>query len=278
MSTTTSWPWLPTELVEQVMSVAWYSDLTTDERITLMTSALLVNKRWKASFTHISAKDIHIPCPSYVFQFFQLLRRESPIYDDTTQILLNSLCRSITIKVDKDIPAGAEDPPMGQALSDTLYNIDSLRYLPNLRTLSVEYPADHCDDIFSGYRFARFPGQITTLQLRYTTPISTSPLDRLTAIPFSLPPIRYLSIIGGTEAIVADFTYACSNLEVLEVDAHIEMGDQRALLKGYITSPEGQQKSPLNLTVKSAPESNAPGIWQGTEVYSGGDVHLFQRM
>ncbi|KAJ6581426.1 hypothetical protein B0H19DRAFT_506118 [Mycena capillaripes] len=106
---------LPVELVEQILFLCWVMPLSIDERITLMTSAALINSTWRAIFLRVSSRDVHIPCPSFADHFLRILRPDS---------LPNRLCRSLTIQIiNKTCMAEpvATESPMEKALSRLLY-------------------------------------------------------------------------------------------------------------------------------------------------------------
>ena len=238
MSEVTTWPWLPTELIENIISEVWSSSLSTNDRITLMTSSLLVNKTWMVAFTRISSKDVHIPCPSYIDQYLRILREESPIYDEHSRSLPDRLCRSLTFRVGytppgHDAAPSGNEPQMAKALSDMMYTLHTISYLPNLRRVSIEYVNWGFDDVFDQYRLIAFPAQVTNLELDYTFSQKTPPWligalrsnqERHMCLPWSLPSIRHLSIQGAGEAFLIDMVSACPNIQSFTTDAYIRLG------------------------------------------------------
>jgi hypothetical protein len=292
-------PWLPIELIENIISEVWSSPLSSDERITLMTSSALVNKTWSNMFFRVSFKDVYIPCPSYFDQYLRILREDSPIFDEHTKSLPDILCRSINLMVEHTpiypaLVSTCDEPPMGKVLSDLAYTLTSIPYLPNLRTISVEYLNTGFDDLFDNFRFISFPEQVTDLELTFTfTPLTprwlvdalrTNPV-RQECIQWALPSIRRLSIKGGSEALIADMVSVCPEMEVLEIDTPVEsehMLPQTHLvtLQKAISNLEGEASNVLptaKLTISSGSTTFPSGVWEGYRLDSDSDVYQFRR-
>ncbi|GLB41815.1 hypothetical protein LshimejAT787_1004150 [Lyophyllum shimeji] len=164
---------LPIELIEHIILVLWSSPLSANDRITFMTSSLLVNKVWMSTFTRIASRDVHIPCPSYREQYMRTLAGCSSLFDKQSQSLPSTLLRSVTVKIrmtEDDAAAlkdDEQDPPMGKTLESVLYEL-SLCNVPNLRTLHVEYENMGFDDVFQRGRFIAFPAQINNLVISFS--------------------------------------------------------------------------------------------------------------
>jgi hypothetical protein len=233
MSSVSAWPWLPLELVEQIVSDVWSSPLSTQDRITLMTSSLLVNKTFQATFLQVSSADVHIPCAKYGHQFLRILRRESPIFDMDTKVLPNIRCRSLTLYIQSNTHSAMSESASHEIYSDFsifLYTIDRLGYLPNLRRVSMEYHNWDYGDLFESYLFESLPNQVTDLEIHYTFSTSMPPflinalrskLQRHECLPWSLPHVRNITVTGTSEAFVMDVAGICLNLEVLTTESAI---------------------------------------------------------
>lgn len=222
---------LPNELVEHIVFLLWSSPLSADNRITFMTSSLLVNKAWMSTFIRISLKDVHIPCPSYGVQYMRTLAGCSPIFDEQNKSLPGALVRSITVNIrmaESDARApGAdeehEDLPMGKALENLLYELSSC-HVPNLQTLFVEYENMGFDDIFDRGRFVSFPLQISNLVISFSFDRAMDSFgDLLRSIhdkqdPYLvrtvyMPGIKQVLCSGASKAFIEDISACCPNKE-----------------------------------------------------------------
>jgi hypothetical protein len=232
--TATIWPWLPAELVESIISEAWSSLLSAKDRSTLIISSSLVNKTWAATFVAISLKDVHIPNIPYAHQYLRILRKESLVYAEHSQVHPDHLCSSLSFTLDTHasavgqhpmfiIPFGEQDK-LGTMLSNTLYTIDTLSYLPNLRRVSIEYTNWGLTDLFDNFRLSSFPAQASELEVRFTnTPgiksVSKQFHRHVGRVPWSLPFITRLFIEGACKDFIVDMVGTCPNLEILEIES-----------------------------------------------------------
>ncbi|KAF8074976.1 hypothetical protein FPV67DRAFT_607951 [Lyophyllum atratum] len=222
---------LPIELIEKIILDAWSSPLSADDRVTFMTSSLLVNKTWMALFIRISFRDVHIPCPSYLEQYMRTLAGCSSIFDEQSKSLPSILCHSVTVKIrvadtcvspieaDEDL----DDPPMGKTLGKLLYELNSC-HVPNLRTLYVEYENMGFDDIFDRWRFTNFPTQITNLEISFAFDRAMAALggilraiherqDPYVTTKVYMPSIKQLRFSGASKAFMEDMAVCCINAE-----------------------------------------------------------------
>jgi hypothetical protein len=225
---------LPIELLEQCISAHWSSVLSVEERVYFMTTSLLVSKAWLVAFTRVSSKNVHIPCASYADQYLRLLREESPIYDEQTKALPDLLCHSMTFHIQPypatHLPSDHDVHQIGCTLSNTLYAIDTLRYVPNLRQVAIEYTDFPFDDLFDEYRLVPFPSQVTHLEVNHSfdscTPswlvsaLREQP-PRRECLQWSLPSVRHLSVSGSGDAIITDLMSACPNVETVATDVSL---------------------------------------------------------
>lgn len=243
-ATDNAWQSLPVELIENIIAATWALPLTSEDRITFMTSSLLVNKTWMVAFMRISSIDVHIPSPQYVWNFFRLICGATLIssIDKRFKSYPSQLIKSITIRIDNDAthpnPSKGFEHPMGKALTDAL---DSLRIVrcPSLQRLTVEYHNCLFDDIASNWRFIHFPSELTELELKYTFSSHTPPwlIESLRSnherntnpVPWSLPSVIRLSILGASPALVEDVVSRSPKVESITTDDYINL-DENSLL------------------------------------------------
>jgi hypothetical protein len=226
------WPQLPIELIEYIISETWVSPLSAKDRGTLISSSPLVNKTWAAAFANVSLRDVHIPNISYAQQYLRILRNENLVYAEGSQILPDVLCTSLTFTLDTHASALGQHPlfikpfgeqdRLGTMLSNTLYAIYSLSYLPNLRRVSIEYTNWGYNDLFDNFRLSAFPSQVTELEIRFSDRRGIKSTSQQYhrqpgRVPWSLPSVTHLLTRGASEEFTADMVAACPNLETLEI-------------------------------------------------------------
>ncbi|THU97787.1 hypothetical protein K435DRAFT_777860 [Dendrothele bispora CBS 962.96] len=234
--TTTAIPDLPVEIVEAIISTLWYSDdLLLKDRIIFMKSSVLVNSSWALLFIRVSAKDVHIPSPSYATKFLNILRGESVLYNACGVGLHNHFTRSITFQYegdpDKMMVKRAYSHPMALAILSVFHVLfiptSFTERLPNLRRISIELVNCTLDDFFSRIKFFMFPRQVTHFDLRfeYSPCVDSKDLFEIQGseepvglVPGSVPNLKHLSLYGATKVVLQELLWACSNLETLETD------------------------------------------------------------
>ncbi|KAK7466367.1 hypothetical protein VKT23_005094 [Stygiomarasmius scandens] len=231
-----NFPHLPLELVEAIINTLWFSDdLLLKDRIIFMKSSLLVNSTWLLLFVRVSARDVHIPSPSYAMKFLNILRGESSLYNACGVGLHNYLTRSITFQYVGDpetIMLRRESHPMALAILSVFHALFiptcSTERLPNLRRISIELDNCTLDDFFSRMKFSMFPTQVTHFDLRfsYSPLVSSADLFEIQGseqpfglIPGSVPNLRHLSLYGATKVVLDELLLACPNLETVDTDA-----------------------------------------------------------
>ena len=143
--TTITWPWVPVEILESIISEAWSSPMSALDRQTFITSSSLVNKTWFATFVKIALKDVHIPSYSFSELYFRLLRNENPIHKKYfPDISPDLLCNSLSFTLDTHASAAGQHPmfiiPFGEQerLGTTLSNILSPTLWQERRVLSIQ--------------------------------------------------------------------------------------------------------------------------------------------
>ncbi|KAK0492810.1 hypothetical protein EDD18DRAFT_1357661 [Armillaria luteobubalina] len=88
---------LPAELIEAVVLEIWYSENSSQDRITFMKSCPRINNLWKEVFARISSRDIYVPTVAYLIYLSTIIRtNSSSIYCSD----LPHCARTITCHVD----------------------------------------------------------------------------------------------------------------------------------------------------------------------------------
>ncbi|KAJ7230372.1 hypothetical protein GGX14DRAFT_335467, partial [Mycena pura] len=244
-------PQLPVELVEQIISTTWHMPLSSQERITLMRSSVLVNSTWATLFDHISSRDVYIPSSAYCDHFIQRLRTQprpvasssflggfvrlfqKPLAPAAELHPANLACRSITIQIAN--PAVHPDKynrihlPMAAVLDELMEHIDAHGLAPHLRRLSIEYLNAPFDDVFRRVGLAGLPSQIKHLELRYlfSADMPSWLADALREkqkrqrhFEWVAQDVMHLSVFGAGKNTVRDLLRACPNVRTLDVDFH----------------------------------------------------------
>ncbi|KAK0200320.1 hypothetical protein DFS33DRAFT_142135 [Desarmillaria ectypa] len=135
---------LPPEIIEHIIFSLWSLDLTTTERIHLITSSVLVNHAWAELFLRASWRDVSIPTLPFVMHYRRLLCGEV----DITRILNldpglpSVLCRSITFDTSKRNLGGGGDPMAGARASLGLFFLGHREIVPNLRWITFRDGTD----------------------------------------------------------------------------------------------------------------------------------------
>ncbi|KAJ7853362.1 hypothetical protein B0H13DRAFT_1202797 [Mycena leptocephala] len=240
---------LPAEIIEAIIDSAWHMPLSSDERITLMRSSLLVSTTWADIFDLVSSRDVYIPSAVFCDHFIQRLRSQPPAVSPSSTFewfleyfgapskpstsiqsrSANQACQSITIQIaNADIHFDRNARmrlPMGGVLDHLLENLDVWSLAPNLRRLSIEYVDAGFEDIFRRTGPAALPTQITHLDLRYSFSRATptwlvealrKKQERQRHIGWIAPSITRLSIVGAGENTIRDMLLACPNVKILD--------------------------------------------------------------
>ncbi|KAJ7863155.1 hypothetical protein B0H13DRAFT_1460664, partial [Mycena leptocephala] len=218
---------LPAEIIEAIIDSAWHMPLSSDERITLMRSSLLVSSTWADIFDLVSSRDVYILSAVFCDHFIQRLCSQPPAVSPSIQSRsANQACQSITIQIaNADIHFDRNARmrlPMGGVLDHLLENLDVWSLAPNLRRLSIEYVDAGFEDIFRRTGPAALPTQITHLDLRYSFSRATptwlvealrKKQERQRHIGWIAPSITRLSIVGAGENTIRDMLLACPNVK-----------------------------------------------------------------
>lgn len=233
------WPSLPIDLLEQILREAWRSLQSPGDRVSLMTSAVLVSKLWLTTFCRISFRDMVIPCSAFLPQYRRIVQRKSPIYRKLLGgIGFAQLCRSIAIQKKSSCPrkhlqcSGLTDVDFlyGRSMLESMHLLNSIPSLPLLQDISVIYPNDGCINLDNGNTFHVYSFSVVNLDVIYIFPPST-PSIFLDAIvqarrckppcaPWT-PPTAYAISTSKTTAApcaIGGFLKLCPDVERLDLD------------------------------------------------------------
>jgi len=236
--------WLPIELIEKIILEAWTSPLSTNERIRMFTSCCLVNRSWLSTFIRIAFIDVHIFSSKSSNHYLHLLRERAEFESNNDYLLpeastmANHLCRSIIFHIETrtrgDLKPSEAQPAVtlysdsshsADAISNLLYMIDTLNYVPNLRRVTLEYVDWGFDDVFDQCRLLTLPPQVSRLELNYRfsdnlKSVGRSLSERYRRQPccrWTTPNVKTLTISGAPMTFLSSMVETCPNLEVLEV-------------------------------------------------------------
>ncbi|KAI0693186.1 hypothetical protein C8T65DRAFT_668369 [Cerioporus squamosus] len=232
-------PWLPSELVSQILTEAWDAEHTPEQRSELFNSICRVNKTWLALFMRVAMRDVHLPCPLDAEAFLRVIPERTNCDIFTEEASRNAdRCRSLTFHVDGRTPDSlhcdgeselklfSDSDPTCSAISNVLYAISTLDSLPDLRHIAIKYIDWGYEDIFDQLRCNPFPAQVTHLSIDYAfsnaviTPLTSYLKHTYSRQPSPrtiLPNVRHLSMSGVPSEVVADMLEVCPNVETLEV-------------------------------------------------------------
>ncbi|KAF8956925.1 hypothetical protein BDZ97DRAFT_1763326 [Flammula alnicola] len=169
---------LPSEVLEQVLSEAWLSVMSAEERKVVVTSISLVSKLWLAIFARISTRDIFILSSSSLDFYRRLLDGRSPSYwQHPLESRAADLCRSFT----RQMPISTNKSYIysnrsvfhsfeclrRKHMRDLLATFRLLPYLPNMRSMLVEYYYPGLGSK-NATQFVSFNVPVVRLELEYT--------------------------------------------------------------------------------------------------------------
>jgi hypothetical protein len=119
------------------------------------------------------------------------------------------------------IPFG-EQERLGTMITNTLHMLRDLLFLPNLRRISIEYANWGLNDIFDNLRLSPFPSQVTELEIKFTTTAGMKNVSKkyhrqTEWVPWVLPSLTHLFILGAPAEFIMDMVDVCPNLQTLEI-------------------------------------------------------------
>lgn len=207
---------LPYDILWEVFHHLWHSDLAPQERITAMTSSLLVSKMWTKIFVHIAYKHAHIPCASYLDAYLRIMGQGSLSHREF-KALPQTICRSITVDV---VPATRF--PSSNVVAELLYKMRIMGTHRNLYMLILRYSSAFPSEVFNTFQFVDMPSQVTHLELHMPSVRLDSAIRRHPS--WYLPELRHLSVLNanGHENLIPSYVASCPQLSTLESDCKIE--------------------------------------------------------
>lgn len=235
------WPSLPVDLLEQILREAWTSLQSLGDRVSLMTSAVLVSKVWLTTFCRISFRDVVIPCSTFLPQYRRIVQRKSPVYRKLLgDIPFPQLCQSITIQKKSSCPRRRfqcsdltdVDFLHGRSMLEAMHLLNSIPSLPLLQVISVIYPNDGCINLDNGNTFHVYSFSVVNLDVIYTFPPSTPSifLDaiiqarrcKIPCAPWTPPTVYTISTSKTTAApcAIGEFLKLCPDVERLDLDEY----------------------------------------------------------
>ncbi|KIM44485.1 hypothetical protein M413DRAFT_442458, partial [Hebeloma cylindrosporum] len=135
---------LPIELLEEILTTAWLSKMSPDERRTLAISNLLVSKLWMEIFRRVSNQHVFVFSFESLEVWEQSLQGRAPYSRFTVRQDAHppNTCRSLTRQTSKFRPGNHQRTFYRELLS----TLKALPYLPNLRDLTFEcfIPGEPC--------------------------------------------------------------------------------------------------------------------------------------
>ena len=248
--TVSPWPWLPPELVSQILEELWALPLAIEERSAVFKNACLVNHAWLVLFLRVAMRHVHLPSPLDPSDYLRLLHERTAADGETDPFtaeasrLANHMCRSITFDIDGRSPPADDDGdgPCGEpapeiklysdadtsGVSTVLYMVSALDRLPNLRHVALRYTDWGYDDVFAQLAAGAFPRQATQLSVEYAfTAPALAPLAVYLKALYTrqdpgaprgtVPGVRHLAVGGAPAEFVADMLEVCTGVETLEL-------------------------------------------------------------
>ena len=137
-------PLFAVELLEEILTTAWLSKMSPDERHTLAISNLLVSKLWTEIFRRVSNQHVFVSSFKSLEVWEQSLQGRVPYsrYAIRQDAHPPNLCRSLTRQTSDFRPVKHQRSLYRELLS----TLHALPYLPNLRDLTFEcfLPGEPC--------------------------------------------------------------------------------------------------------------------------------------
>jgi hypothetical protein len=227
---------VPIELLEKILRCGWFSPRFSSERIAFINSVALVSKTWLEALLRIICRDVYIPLtPHYLADERQIIVGWSPFFDKfLPDVYPTQLCRTIT----RQIPVSGKTTRhdfQGKSTQNMLSTFRGLSFMPNLRTLSVEYynPAFGRNHIFS------YHASIIQCHLEYIfgSDFPRWVMEALLAsghstskhLPWALPKLEHISTPVNEDP-------TTSIVKVLDHCPHLRLADERFTIRVNILS------------------------------------------
>jgi hypothetical protein len=282
-------PFLPVELIYQILEETWRLQLSTTERRDLLIALPLVCMSFRWIANRLFIRDAHIVSPAYATYFLSLLRQQQQrnrrvpsthASDDSPVTLAQGCsgnCQSITFHIyDPDstpnllcINLPSSSSPTTHALETMLRLISRDDLLaPALHRVELHYTGWSFTHELDHARLVHLPPHVRVLELRFATPAPF--VQRLRRIyvrryVLPMPGVRELRIYGTCPAFVADVARACPALERLETDDASGVRQLQSSLLPSMSSTLGDGARLKNSAVNYEPKSRC-SEWSGDVV------------
>jgi len=226
-------PSLPIELVEAILTVAWLSEMSPDNRRTFAISMIFVSKLWMEIFRRVSTQHIYILSSRSLEVWKRVLQGCITDSRCTTRQDTHSanLCYSVTRQT--SFRQGDHQWTLYRQLLSTLH---ALPYLPNLRILSSQYlmPGEPCSIgvslpvVHLGVEYTFHPDTYTWLIDALLLPHSGHK-----HVPWALPELELISTANNDPSSVGAVLKEFTHLEVLK-DKNLKLGVRILSSSAYI--------------------------------------------
>jgi len=204
-------PFLPVELLEEILTIAWLSKMSPDERHALAISNLLVSKLWMETFRRVFNQ--HVFVSSFESLEVSLQSRVSySRYGIRRDAHPPNSCHSLTRQTSN--VSGKHQSKFYRELLSTLH---ALPYLPNLRNLTFEcfVPGESCS------RGVSLPVIHLAVEYTFHLDIYTWIIDALLMsqsghkhVPWALPELELVSTANNDPKTIGGVLERLTHLEV----------------------------------------------------------------
>ncbi|KZV67051.1 hypothetical protein PENSPDRAFT_584545 [Peniophora sp. CONT] len=231
-SSTLDGPRLPTELIEQILELAWHSDTSREDRSRWLMALPLVNSTFLVICRRLFFRWVHVPCFSYALNWLDIPRHNHP--DDPDLIfspppdILRMMCQSITLYTSAQLDRLS--PGSGSGLiSHTLYKLSHFDIAPNLTELNFVYHDRMFADFFNSYHLFDLPPTVTSLSIRFEmTKVDRDaakllfarriPMRDVDASRRRHTQVHTLEVLGTCAEFVRDVLHYCDGVKSLTYD------------------------------------------------------------
>lgn len=282
---------LPYEILEEVLTEAWLSEMSAIDRAHFISSISLVSKIWLITFSRVSSRDIYIISSSCLQHYLCLLDGGTSLckwrnLPDTSPA---ELCRSITCQLSLSqkldghprLVSQLTNLRPGKPMRDMLSTFRLLPCLPNLHSLSVAYHATTAEGTIQ--QAFHFP--LTQLNLEYaiSTDVDVWLIDELGLsgrntrwskqrhVPWSLPDLEHVSTTpDAPSTVIGKFLHRCPHLELEEnervqikvrvLSSSRQLPQDCTIVHGVMAPSGHRSMSPMDGSVAKGVRGRALGI------------------
>ncbi|PPQ90761.1 hypothetical protein CVT25_010150 [Psilocybe cyanescens] len=229
-----TYPYLPTELLEQILTEAWLSLMSPSERRDFVKAISRAFKIWSATLARICSRDVYTSLPPSSRNRHSI-EEELPLrWGTLPDYPPFQLCRSFTQQI--LLPSYA-DPSLDsftrfgrlrkRAMKDLLSTFRGISYAPNISELSVEYFSPASNENRSSSQIIALHLAIVRLEVEYTFS-SDTPLWLIDELgltgrrkqgksihaPWEVPDLDHISTSDTGPSSFGDVLRLCPHLEM----------------------------------------------------------------